>query len=171
MIAKPAPGLSHKSSKNNWALFGVILACGSFIASCGMQDNGAVTTDLVHIAATASKPHGIHAAQSFPVITFEDTLIHLGIIAEGHAEEISYAFVNTGESALVLADVSTSCGCTVANDWPKTAIAPGQGAEINVRFDSQGRTGENRKEIFVVSNTTPSTTTLVLTADVIGPKR
>ena len=38
-----------------------------------------------------------------------------------------------------------------------------------VRFDSRGRVGANRKEVFVVTNAVPSTTTLVLNAEVIGP--
>ena len=146
----------------------VVLACVG-LSSCTQHSDGEVTTALVHIEATAQGQADDHSTASLPAILFTDTVKNLGIIAEGNAVEVEFAFVNSGTSALVLADVSTSCGCTVANDWPKTPIAPGAGARINVRFDSQGRTGENRKEISVISNTTPSTTTLVLMADVIGP--
>lgn len=138
--------------------------------ACQSPSSGEVTTSLVHIEASA-QDQASGNTRPMPAITFIDTLLDLGIIAEGNAHEMTFPFYNTGKAPLVLADVSTSCGCTVANDWPKTAIAPGQGSEITVRFDSQGRPGENRKEIFVVSNATPSTTTLVMTADVIGPSR
>lgn len=138
--------------------------------ACQSPSSGEVTTSLVHIAASA-QDQASGSTRPMPAITFIDSLLDLGIIAEGNAQEITFPFYNTGEAPLVLADVSTSCGCTVANNWPKTAIAPGQGSEITVRFDSQGWPGENRKEIFVVSNATPSTTTLIITADVMGPSR
>lgn len=146
----------------------LVIACLGFSA-CTQHSGEEVTTALVHIEATAQEQTDDPSTASLPAILFADTVKNLGIIAEGNAVEVEFAFVNSGTSALVLADVSTSCGCTVANDWPKTPIAPGAIATINVRFDSQGRTGENRKEISVISNTTPSITTLVLTADVIGP--
>lgn len=146
----------------------LVLTCVG-LSACTQDSDGEVTTALVHIEATAQGQTDDHSTASLPAILFTDTIKNLGIIAEGNAVDVEFAFVNSGTSALVLADVSTSCGCTVANDWPKTPIAPGAGATINVRFDSQGRTGENRKEISVISNTTPSTTTLVLMADVIGP--
>ncbi len=140
------------------------------LSSCQLESDKTVTTSVVHIAASAQNQDQI-AARPMPVITFLDTLTNLGIMAEGNVKEVAFPFFNTGKAPLVLADVSTSCGCTIANDWPKQAIAPGQGSEITVRFNSQGRAGENRKEIFVVSNAELSTTTLVLTADVIGPDR
>jgi hypothetical protein len=49
-------------------------------------------------------------------------------------------------------------------------LSPGEKGTIKVRFDSRGRVGSNRKEIFVVTNAIPSTTTLTLEAEVIGPK-
>jgi len=140
------------------------------ISACQIQSGDDVTTKMIHIEASASSAIS-DVTRPMPSIAFNDTLMNLGIIAEGNIEEVTFPFFNNGQAPLVLADVSTSCGCTIANDWPKTAIAPGQGAEIKVRFNSQGRTGENKKEIFVVANTTPSTTTLILTADVIGPDR
>ncbi|MBV42954.1 MAG: hypothetical protein CL834_07965 [Crocinitomicaceae bacterium] len=142
----------------------------SSMNSCQLERDKAVTTSVVHINATAQN-QDLQKNRPMPAITFQDTLINLGIMAEGNVKEVTFPFLNTGKAPLVLADVSTSCGCTIANDWPKKAIAPGKGSEISVRFNSQGRTGENRKEIFVVSNAALSTVTLVLTADVIGPNR
>ena len=51
----------------------------------------------------------------------------------------------------------------------RAQFQPGGNGEVAVRFDSRGRVGANRKEVFVVTNAVPSTTTLVLTAEVIGP--
>lgn len=136
------------------------------LTACG-GGNTDVGTNLIHIPATASNVNS-DAAQ-LPAIAFEDTLISLGIITEGTQAEASFAFKNSGTAPLVLSDVSTSCGCTLAEQWPRAPIAPGETAEIAVRFDSRNRVGSNRKEIFVVTNAVPSTTTLVVTAEVIGP--
>lgn len=136
------------------------------LTACG-DGNTDVGTNLIHIPATASNVNS-DAAQ-LPAIAFEDTLISLGIITEGTQAEASFAFKNSGTAPLVLSDVSTSCGCTLAEQWPRAPIAPGETAEIAVRFDSRNRVGSNRKEIFVVTNAVPSTTTLVVTAEVIGP--
>ena len=136
------------------------------LTACG-DGNTDVGTNLIHIPATASNVSS--DAVPLPSIAFEDTLISLGIITEGTQAEASFAFKNSGTAPLVLSDVSTSCGCTLAEQWPRAPIAPGETAEIAVRFDSRNRVGSNRKEIFVVTNAVPSTTTLVVTAEVIGP--
>lgn len=136
------------------------------LAACGSSGDE-VGTNLIHIPATASSVG--NDVVELPAIAFSDTLISLGIITEGTQADASFAFKNTGTSPLVLSDVSTSCGCTLAEQWPRSPIAPGETAEIAVRFDSRNRVGSNRKEIFVVTNAVPSTTTLVVTAEVIGP--
>lgn len=135
-----------------------LMACGG-----GNTDVG---THLIHIPATAS---GSSIPIDLPKIAFQDTLIALGIITEGTQADARFAFKNAGTAPLVLSDVSTSCGCTLAEQWPRAPIAPGESAEIVVRFDSRNRVGTNQKEIFVVTNAVPSTTTLALTAQVIGP--
>ena len=160
----------HPMGPLHASLTQIVMGLLMLMNACQSPPSDEVTTSLVHIEASAQDRVSV-STRPKPAIAFTDTLLDLGIIAEGNAQEITFPFYNNGKAPLVLADVSTSCGCTVANNWPKTAIAPGQGSEITVRFDSQGRPGENRKEIFVVSNATPSTTTLVITADVIGPSR
>lgn len=136
------------------------------MSACGSSGND-VGTNLIHIPATASSVD--NDAVALPAIAFQDTLISLGIITEGTQADASFSFENTGAAPLILSDVSTSCGCTLAEQWPRSPIAPGESAEIAIRFDSRNRVGANRKEIFVVTNAIPSTTTLVVTAEVIGP--
>ena len=92
-----------------------------------------------------------------------------GVVSEGTQVDVVFSFQNTGSAPLILSDVSTSCGCTLAEQWPREPIEPGDNGEVAVRFDSRGRVGANRKEVFVVTNAVPSTTTLVLNAEVIGP--
>lgn len=150
---------------SRWSYWALVPAVFVMVACGGNGTN--VGTDLIHIPATASNVQ--NGQSDLPAISFQDTLIPLGIITEGTQADASFTFKNTGTSPLVLSDVSTSCGCTLAQQWPRSPIAPGESADIAVRFDSRNRVGANRKEIFVVTNAVPSTTTLVLTAEVIGP--
>jgi hypothetical protein len=78
---------------------------------------------------------------------------------EGSKLEINYHFKNTGNHSLILSDVSATCGCTIP-DWPKTPIAPGEESVIKAVFNSQGKLGQNHKEIHVLANTTPQSSTL-----------
>ena len=138
-----------------------------FTIGCNWSEAGNVGTDLIHIPATAST--AASTPMNVPAIAFTDTLVELGIVSEGTQADVVFAFQNTGDAALILSDVSTSCGCTLAEQWPREPVQPGGIGEVAVRFDSRGRVGANRKEVFVVTNAVPSTTTLVLTAEVIGP--
>lgn len=147
-----------------------LLVCAAFVSctmGCDWDESSSVSTDLIHIPATASI--ATPTPVDVPVIAFTDTLVELGIVSEGTQADVVFSFQNTGDAALILSDVSTSCGCTLAEQWPREPIQPGGKGEVAVRFDSRGRVGANRKEVFVVTNAVPSTTTLVLIAEVIGP--
>lgn len=137
------------------------------LAGCGWGDQKRLSTDLIHIPATASTAESSSA--DLPDIAFADTLVDLGIVTEGTQADVVFNFINTGSAPLILSDVSTSCGCTLAKQWPRESIQPEGSGEVAIRFDSRGRVGANRKEVYVVTNAVPSTTTLVLTAEVIGP--
>jgi hypothetical protein len=68
----------------------------------------------------------------------------------------------------VIADVSTSCGCTVPS-FPKTPVRPGEENIIKVAFNSTGKRGYQSKNIVVVANTQPNTTLLRIKAQVVTP--
>jgi hypothetical protein len=104
-----------------------------------------------------------------PAITFEQTHMDMGSIVQGTKVTRQFTFKNTGGSPLVLSDVRGSCGCTVGKEWPKHPIAPGQKGTLDVVFDSEGRSGRQDKTVTVVANTSPPTTLLTITGEVIGP--
>ncbi|MGB1075044.1 MAG: DUF1573 domain-containing protein [Flavobacteriales bacterium] len=105
-----------------------------------------------------------------PEAFFPDPTWDLGTVAEGSTFDHFFVMKNTGNAPLVLADVSATCGCTVARNWPKTPIAPGEEIEIELTYDSRGRQGEIDSKVLVVANTYPSTTQLQLIGRVIGPE-
>jgi len=104
-----------------------------------------------------------------PTMTFDVSHFDFGKIVQGAKVDTVYAFKNTGGGPLVITDVRAACGCTVAKDWPKRPLKPGESATIGVSFDSEGRNGRQDKTVTVVANTSPPSTVLTFTAEVVGP--
>ncbi len=96
---------------------------------------------------------GTSAAQEVitgPQLTFAKETHDFGRVARGGAIVYSFEFKNTGNAPLLIINVSSPCGCTVA-DWPKEPIAPGAGGKIVVKYDSM-RLGPINKSVLVRSN-------------------
>src|SRR5690606_8699630 len=104
-----------------------------------------------------------------PVIAFDSTTMEMGRMAERVQVQKVFNFENKGTIDLVITDVRGSCGCTVAKDWPRMPIGPGETGAITVNFNSEGRPGKQHKTITVVANTTPPTTVLTLSGEVVAP--
>ena len=104
--------------------------------------------------------------ENMTVIKFEKKELDFHLVEEGEVVQGSFVFTNEGKYPLVIYDVNTSCGCTVA-DYPKGEIAPGEQGTISVKYDSEGSSGMRiSKEVTVNANTTPAKTKLRIIADV-----
>lgn len=99
-----------------------------------------------------------------------ETEFDFGLVNEGEKVEHTFKFVNTGKVPLVVKSAKSTCGCTVPKK-PKEPIKPGAEGEIAVTFDSNGRPGEIRKVITIVSNTFPPESKVVLTGKVKPKKK
>lgn len=89
------------------------------------------------------------------VITFEATVVDFGNIVEGTEQIRTFKFTNTGTAPLVISSIKGQCGCTtIADSWPKEAIAPGGTGEFQVSYDTKSRAGQFDKKIIVTSNAT-----------------
>lgn len=117
-----------------------------------------------------NKPNVDPMARDFPetknppeltAIKFDRLEHNFGRINEGDKVRTVFHFTNTGKKPLIISSATTTCGCTVPN-WPKTAIAPGEGGDINVEFDSEGKKGQVEKEVTVTANVDPPATVLIL---------
>jgi hypothetical protein len=108
-----------------------------------------------------------------PQITLEKAGVDLGDVVNGVVVTREVAVQNTGNKALIIEAVSTSCGCTKATLEPMT-IAPGESATLHIEFDS-GAHGEELKgpltrQIFIASNDPARSEAIVeLTANVLPP--
>ncbi len=89
------------------------------------------------------------------VITFEATEVDFGDVAEGTKPIRTFKFTNTGTAPLVISSIKGQCGCTtIADSWPKDAIAPGGTGEFQVSYDTEARVGHFDKKIIITSNAT-----------------
>lgn len=77
-----------------------------------------------------------------------DSVITFNNLREGDKIAVHYRFKNTGTRPLMIKDVITDCGCTIA-EKPEYAIAVNAIDSIKVRFNSNGKVGEVYKEITI----------------------
>lgn len=103
-----------------------------------------------------------------PVFSFEEEAHDFGQIPQGDQPSTSFVFTNTGDAPLIITSAKGSCGCTVPK-WPTEPIAPGERGQIDVTFDSNGRTGRQMKTVTLTANTVPNTKVLTITSEVIVP--
>jgi hypothetical protein len=147
----------------HFLLISLIIA---FTTSCGNKgSNNEIPADVVQNPNTAD---GKGDLSKLPAIKFYEEVHDFGKIIEGETVAFDFKFKNTGKSDLLIADVSTSCGCTVPS-YPKTPIRPGDEGIIKVTFNSAGKRGFQTKNIVVVANTQPNTIPIKIKAQVVNP--
>lgn len=138
-----------------------LLLLAVLISGCNGSEKGA-DVDLIKNPNSAE---GYNTNESMPKITFEKDMHDFGQLMAGENISYSFKFTNTGNADLIISDCAASCGCTVA-DYPRERIAPGKTGYITVTFKSAGMSGQQMKEVTVLSNTQPSRNTLRITATV-----
>ncbi|MEI6059222.1 MAG: DUF1573 domain-containing protein [Bacteroidota bacterium] len=151
--------------KNLLALLLPLLVAVIFI-SCRQRSNG---NDLpAGVVSNPNSASGTADKDALPIISFEKDFHDFGKLISGEQVTYAFKFKNTGKSLLLISNVSTSCGCTVSS-FPKKPIKPGEGATIDVSFDSEGKHGLQTKTVTVFTNTQPPNTTLRIQSLVVEP--
>lgn len=125
-------------------------------ASCGNEES----SQDVEVARS-------EGSKQLTTIQWIDSVRKFGKIQEGQKVALSFRFKNTGDKPLVIESVKPACGCTVA-DYPKQPLKPGEEGEITGEFDSQGREGQQHKEITVTTNTPSRTQNIMFEVTVVG---
>lgn len=115
---------------------------------------------MLAVSCSGNKESGeakeVAGGGNLPVFTLqEESTYDFGKAKDGDIVEKSFAFKNTGESPLVISNISASCGCTTP-EWPKEPIAPGAESNIMVRFNTTGKPGQQNKTVTITANTEPS---------------
>ncbi len=130
------------------------------------KDNKAINTDLIENPLSAENTGD---TTLLPKFQWKEQVHDFGVVIQGERVSYSFTFKNIGKSNLIISSVHASCGCTVPK-YDTKPIAPGESGQVEVVFDSSGRTGLQNKTITVLSNTQPSTVELHFSAEVVVPE-
>jgi hypothetical protein len=114
------------------------------------------TIDLVTISAT-------YIAKA--TIEWDEMSYDFGEVPFDKPIRVDFKFSNPGMIPLVISEVKTSCGCTVA-DYPKRPINSGEKGTISVTFDAK-TTGYFSKTVTVYSNSEEGITELYIKGIVV----
>ena len=94
-------------------------------------------------------------AEAGPRLVVEEPVYDYGTIPQGDKVDHIFHLTNSGDAVLEIHKVKTTCGCTVARDYPRE-IAPGASADLAVTFDSARKRGRQDKGITLFTNAEPS---------------
>ena len=131
-------------------------------ASCkndGVQEaHGGPNSDLVRNPATANLPTDTNQLAR---IVYEQPEFEFGTVDEGQIVEHVFKFTNAGKVPLTILKCRSSCGCTIP-EWPEEPIPPGGTGEIKAKFNTEGKSQQQKKTITVTANTYPNDTRVQL---------
>ena len=68
-------------------------------------------------------------AEAGPRLVVEEPVYDYGTIPQGDKVDHIFHLTNSGDAVLEIHKVKTTCGCTVARDYPRE-IAPGASADL-----------------------------------------
>lgn len=92
-------------------------------------------------------------------MVFEKKKNNFGVIQGNKKVKANFKFKNAGTNPLIIYDVRTGCGCTVAY-WNKNPIQVNAMDSIIIIFDSNHKKDYQKKDIAIYSNTTEDVTFL-----------
>ena len=85
-----------------------------------------------------------------PKATFDKKIHDFGVVLWKHPVTAVFTVKNEGDRPLVISNVTTSCGCALA-DWTKTPIAQGMTGTVSATFDAKAL-GHFQKSVGVYCN-------------------
>jgi hypothetical protein len=134
-------------------IFSIVLISSLHFA-CTSNDVNSVDKQSVDSAKRAQQLNAATDSANFTQIQWIDSIHqNLGKVKEGGVLEVSWRFKNTGTKPLIISNVNASCGCTVV-EKPEAPVAAGEEGVIKAKFDSKDRQGMQRKDVYVLANTT-----------------
>ena len=101
------------------------------------------------------------------VLKFDHKEFDFGDVKEPEKVSHDFKFKNEGNSPLILSNVMIACDCTTS-EWPKEPIMPGKEGIIKVMFASEGKDGQQKKVLVVLSNASNGTERISFTLNVLN---
>lgn len=141
------------------------------LTSCIEQRNNNVSNtdnklDVALINNPRSADGNVKHLSEMPTMDFKDTTFDFGKMYEGEVATHEFEFVNNGKMPLLISNAAGTCGCTVPQ-YPKTPIAPGEKANIVIKFNSLNKVGLQNKTINIYTNSNKGLHALNITAEVL----
>lgn len=96
--------------------------------------------------AVATTSTGIPTAFRFDAVTHD-----FGNVKQGEVVNKEFVFTNVGNKAIVIKNVTATCGCTIPS-YPFIPINAGEKGTIGITFDSKHKLGNQNPTITVISN-------------------
>ncbi len=84
-------------------------------------------------------------------ISWNKTTHDFGDIKRGEKVKTVFTCYNNSDTLLIFENIAVSCGC-LATEWPRNPISPGDSANINIEFDSEGKSRKHVKTIAVYTS-------------------
>jgi hypothetical protein len=102
-----------------------------------------------------------------PKIVIDSAVYDFGAIKTGDKAKYDYIVKNNGKSDLLIRKIATSCGCTATN-LKSQIVKPGESTIIAVEFNSAGKSGNQAKQITVISNDPENPKTMLTIKGVVN---
>ncbi|MCI2227895.1 DUF1573 domain-containing protein [Polaribacter sp. MSW13] len=112
-----------------------------------------------------AKSRDVEIKRGAALISFDQKVFDFGTVNEGDIVSTVFKVTNSGKTDLVITNAQPSCGCTVPV-WPKAPIKPGETGEIQVKFNTAGKTNRQNKTITLTTNTESGREVLTLKGSV-----
>ena len=135
-----------------------------FLFACGDDPFSKVKSGNVEMASVRD-----NSPSKFPAMSFDKTTHDFGVIQNGTPVETVFSYTNTGQAPLVIADIKSTCGCTVPKDWSREPLNPGESSQFNVKFDGKGA-NKTSKTVIITANTQTGRETVKITAFINNPE-
>jgi hypothetical protein len=140
----------------------VVFGCSSNVSELELRI-AKLETEMASLKRGGSS--SILTQGSFPKFQFDKEEHNFGEIYDGDIVTHTFSFKNVGETPLIIAKATASCGCTVPS-WPKQPIPSGSSGQIKVQFDSSNKPGIQNKVITITANTETKVKKLLIKAQV-----
>ncbi|KOY87987.1 hypothetical protein AD998_00195 [bacterium 336/3] len=100
------------------------------------------------------------------IIEVQNTTRDMGKIPQGKPITVEFVVKNAGKAPLIMENIQTSCGCTVA-DFTKTPIASNQTGYVKVTYNANA-VGSFTKTATILSNAENKSLILTLKGEVVN---
>ncbi len=128
------------------------------LGSCNPNNS---SKNYIYIPEQINKQNTI----DFPKIKFSKLNYDFGILKKGDVISNYIIFKNDGKKDLIISNVKSSCGCTVA-EWPKNPIPSNQYDSLLFKLNTSSLNGKISKNITIITNSKPNTKVITINAQI-----